>query len=76
MVIIWNDLACGDCEAAAVLVALNSVFEVVAFDMLGWFYLQILPGWRGLDTSRLHISTGKIMVNVLVHDPRDGSWPP
>ncbi|HNM98781.1 MAG TPA: arsenical-resistance protein, partial [Marmoricola sp.] len=39
MVIIWNDLACGDREAAAVLVALNSIFQVIAFAGLGWFYL-------------------------------------
>lgn len=66
MVIIWNDLACGDREAAAVLVALNSVFQVVAFGVLGWFYLKVLPGWLGLDTDDLHFSTGKIVVNVLV----------
>ena len=39
MVLIWNDLACGDREAAAVLVALNSLFQVIAFAGLGWFYL-------------------------------------
>ncbi|MEU5995526.1 ACR3 family arsenite efflux transporter [Spirillospora sp. NPDC047418] len=66
MVIIWNDLACGDREAAAVLVALNSVFQVVAFGALGWFYLRVLPGWLGLATDDVHFSTGKIMVNVLV----------
>ena len=44
MVIIWNDLACGDREAAAVLVALNSVFQVVRVRLLGWFYLEVLPG--------------------------------
>ena len=44
MVLIWNDLSCGDREAAAVLVAINSVFQIVAFACLGWFYLQVLPG--------------------------------
>ena len=52
MVIIWNDLACGDREAAAVLVAINSVFQVVAFAVLGWFYLSVLPGWLGLAPDR------------------------
>ncbi|WP_243725596.1 ACR3 family arsenite efflux transporter [Actinomadura rubrisoli] len=66
MVIIWNDLACGDREAAAVLVALNSVFQVAAFGVLGWFYLHLLPGLLGLDTDDVHFSTGKIVVNVLV----------
>ncbi|WP_302931883.1 ACR3 family arsenite efflux transporter [Actinomadura sp. NAK00032] len=66
MVIIWNDLACGDREAAAVLVALNSVFQVVAFGALGWFYLQVLPGWLGLATDEVDFSVGKIVVNVLV----------
>ncbi|WP_149256872.1 ACR3 family arsenite efflux transporter [Actinomadura sp. K4S16] len=66
MVIIWNDLACGDREAAAVLVALNSVFQVIAFGALGWFYLQVLPGWLGLATDEADFSIGKIVVNVLV----------
>ncbi len=66
MVIIWNDLACGDREAAAVLVALNSLFQVVAFGALGWFYLQVLPGRLGLDTDGLRFSTGEIVLNVLV----------
>lgn len=67
MVIIWNDLACGDREAAAVLVALNSVFQVVAFGLLGWLYLDLLPGWLGLgDGEHLDISMGKIALNVVV----------
>jgi arsenite transporter len=66
MVIIWNDLACGDREAAAVLVALNSVFQVVAFSALGWFYLVALPGWLGLDTSGLDVSVWHIALSVLV----------
>ncbi|MGH3884766.1 MAG: ACR3 family arsenite efflux transporter, partial [Pseudonocardiaceae bacterium] len=66
MVIIWNDLACGDREAAAVLVALNSVFQVLAFGLLGWFYLSVLPGWLGLDTAGLDVSFGTIAGSVLV----------
>lgn len=66
MVIIWNDLACGDREAAAVLVALNSVFQVVAFAGLGWFYLVALPGWLGLDTAGLDVSSWDIARSVLI----------
>ncbi|WP_289009471.1 ACR3 family arsenite efflux transporter [uncultured Thermomonospora sp.] len=66
MVVIWNDLACGDREATAVLVAINSVFQVVMFSVLGWFYLAVLPGWLGLDTQGLDVSVGQIALNVLV----------
>ncbi|MGK5671537.1 ACR3 family arsenite efflux transporter [Micromonospora sp. URMC 106] len=66
MVIIWNDLACGDREAAAVLVALNSVFQVLAFGLLGWFYLAVLPGWLGLEGAALAVSGWDIAGNVLV----------
>jgi ACR3 family arsenite transporter len=66
MVIIWNDLACGDREAAAVLVALNSVFQVVAFGLLGWFYLDLLPGWLGLDTTGLDVSPLQIAWSVVI----------
>jgi ACR3 family arsenite transporter len=66
MVIIWNDLAGGDREAAAVLVALNSIFQVLAFAGLGWFYLFALPGWLGLDTAALDVSTWAIARSVLV----------
>ena len=66
MVVIWNDLACGDRDAAAVLVAFNSVFQVVAFSVLGYFYLTVLPGWLGLDTQGLDVSMGQIALNVLV----------
>jgi len=66
MVIIWNDLACGDREAAAVLVALNSVFQVLAFGLLGWFYLSLLPGWLGLDTTGLEVSPWTIAGSVVV----------
>ncbi|MFE2374312.1 ACR3 family arsenite efflux transporter [Streptomyces sp. NPDC059398] len=66
MVIIWNDLACGDREAAAVLVALNSVFQVVAFSLLGWFYLSVLPGRLGLEQTGLNVSVWDIARSVLI----------
>ncbi|MDQ4093170.1 MAG: ACR3 family arsenite efflux transporter, partial [Actinomycetota bacterium] len=66
MVLIWNDLACGDGEAAAVLVALNSLFQVIAFAGLGWFYLVALPGWLGLDTTGLDVSSWDIARSVLI----------
>jgi ACR3 family arsenite transporter len=66
MVIIWNDLACGDREAAAVLVALNSVFQVIAFAGLGWFYLSVLPGWLGLEQATLDVSAWQIAKSVLI----------
>jgi ACR3 family arsenite transporter len=66
MVLIWNDLSCGDREAAAVLVAINSVFQIVAFAALGWFYLQVLPGWLGLSTTSAEFSVRAIIGSVLV----------
>lgn len=66
MVIIWNDLACGDREAAAVLVALNSIFQVIAFAGLGWFYLSVLPGWLGLNQATLDVSAWQIAKSVLI----------
>ncbi|WP_420176964.1 ACR3 family arsenite efflux transporter [Luteococcus sp. OSA5] len=66
MVIIWNDLACGDREAAAVLVAINSIFQVIAFAGLGWFYLSVLPGWLGLQQTGLEVSAWQIAKSVLI----------
>ena len=66
MVLIWNDLACGDREAAAVLVAINSVFQIVAYALLGYFYLELLPTWLGLDTATLEVSMWEIAKIVLV----------
>ena len=66
MVLIWNDLACGDREAGALLVAINSVFQIAAYALLGTFYLSILPGWLGLDTQDVEFSTWGITKAVLV----------
>ncbi len=66
MVLIWNDLACGDREAAAVLVAVNSLFQVVAFALLGYFYLKVLPGWLGLHTVGLELSIWRVAETVAI----------
>jgi ACR3 family arsenite transporter len=66
MVLVWTDLACADPEATAVLVAVNSVFQVLAFGVLGWFYLQVLPTWLGLPTTSAEFSVWTISASVLV----------
>lgn len=66
MVLIWNDLACGDAEAAALLVAINSVFQILAYALLGTFYLRILPGWLGLSSQDVQFSTWEITKAVLI----------
>ncbi|MEO6629932.1 MAG: ACR3 family arsenite efflux transporter, partial [Aquihabitans sp.] len=65
MVLIWNDLACGSRELAAGLVAINSIFQIVMYSVLGWFYLTVLPGWLGFDTADLHVATWDIAKSVL-----------
>ena len=66
MVLIWNDLACGNRELGAVLVAINSVFQIVMYSVLGWFYLSVLPSWLGLDTADLDVGVWAIARSVLI----------
>ena len=66
MVLIWNDLACGNRELAAILVAINSMFQIVAFSFLGWFYLDVLPGWLGLDSDGIDVTVWQIARSVLI----------
>ncbi|MGE3231891.1 MAG: ACR3 family arsenite efflux transporter [Hyphomicrobium sp.] len=66
MVLIWNDLACGSRELAAVLVALNSIFQVVLYGVLGWLFLTVVPGWLGADGTAVDVSMWQIARSVLV----------
>ncbi|HSP28978.1 MAG TPA: ACR3 family arsenite efflux transporter, partial [Ilumatobacteraceae bacterium] len=66
MVLIWNDLACGSRELAAVLVAINSLFQIVAYSLLGYFYLELLPGWLGLDSDGIDVTVWEITKSVLI----------
>ena len=66
MVLVWSDLACADREATAVLVAINSVFQLAMFGVLGWFYLEALPSMLGLPTTSADFSFRSIATSVLV----------
>ncbi len=66
MVLIWNALACGSGELAAVLVALNSVFQILTYSLLGYFFLAVVPGWFGADTAALNVSMGAIARSVFI----------
>jgi arsenite transporter len=66
MVLVWNDLAGGDNDRAAVLVVFNAIFQVVAYALLGWFYLTALPNALGLDTQGFEVGIWEVGRIVLV----------
>lgn len=66
MVLIWNMLAKGSNEVAALLVALNSVFQILFYSVLGWFYLTVVPGWLGSESTAFHVSMWDIAKSVLL----------
>jgi len=66
MVLIWSEMACADREATAVLVAINSVFQIVAYSFLGYFYLTLLPRWLGLHAEGFQIGLWPVARTVLI----------
>jgi ACR3 family arsenite transporter len=66
MVLIWNMLAGGDSEYCAVLVALNSVFQIVMYSPLAYLFLRVVPGWLGGEETVVNISMGEIAQSVLI----------
>ena len=67
MVVVWNDLACGNREYAAGLVGLNSLFQILFYAAYAGFFLNVIPAWLGMAEQSIHLDSGLVAESVLTY---------
>jgi ACR3 family arsenite transporter len=67
MVIVWNDLAGGNREYGALLVALNSIFQVLSYSFYAWLFINVIPAWLGFNSINIHIPMQEVAQSVLIY---------